>query len=296
MNAIIKVMDQKIEKDYTNCSLDEMIRDKFQARENAESSGISPFFRKLNAVQSKRRFNGHYQQKQSFNDYTNYLNHMAKKRVQQARRNLDLRRRLNYLRSVKRKVDLRFKLIANMIATFKTRPRNFHQQQRPVLYQYQPQYHNSGGEGMLVVKPHISTNSLRLVEELVGKLPTWLLPINNDLHGRAPAEFHQHIQRAPIHSQQQSMFSIGYDQSHMPPLEYAPSNMPLREHTPASMPNLQFAPPTVKAGINTSSKTQVVQERDDGFSDDNNLEKISIQVPNDAEPSRKLTLNERFTM
>ena len=117
---------------------------------------------------------------------------------------------------------------------------------------------------MLVVKPHISTNSLRLVEELVGKLPTWLLPINNDLHGRAPAEFHQHIQRAPIHSQQQSMFSIGYDQSHMPPLEYAPSNMPLREHTPASMPNLQFAPPTVKAGINTSSKTQVVQERDDG--------------------------------
>ena len=70
---------------------------------------------------------------------------MAKKRVQQARRNLDLRRRLNYLRSVKRKVDLRFKLIANMIATFKTRPRNFHQRQRPVLYQYQPQYHNSGG-------------------------------------------------------------------------------------------------------------------------------------------------------
>ena len=69
---------------------------------------------------------------------------MAKKRVQLARRKLDLRRRLNFLRTVQQKVDLRFKIVADMIARLNSRTGLSDHEYRSADYPIQPQTHSQG--------------------------------------------------------------------------------------------------------------------------------------------------------
>lgn len=57
-------------------------------------------------------------------DRSNYLSHMAKKRVQHAHRTLDLRRKLIHQRTNREGLDLRWKIVANTIARMRAQLRN----------------------------------------------------------------------------------------------------------------------------------------------------------------------------
>lgn len=69
------------------------------------------------------------------NNRSNYINHMAKKRVMNARRTLDLRHKLISIRATKDGLDLRWKIVAHMIAKLRQQAKRF--QNRPQPYQQQ---------------------------------------------------------------------------------------------------------------------------------------------------------------
>lgn len=95
-----------------------------------ESEGISPFFRKTPYAQYTRRRFPPTNQPKSFNNRSNYLNHLAKKRVQQARKTLDLRQRLITIRASKEGLDLRWKIVANMIFKLRQQAKSMDAKQR----------------------------------------------------------------------------------------------------------------------------------------------------------------------
>lgn len=55
----------------------------------------------------------------------NYATNFSRKRVQQARRTLDLRNRIIHLRATREGLDLRWKLVANMIAKLRQQEHKF---------------------------------------------------------------------------------------------------------------------------------------------------------------------------
>ena len=151
----------------------------FQYKAPSNADGISPFFRKPNVVLRSRPqhfFSQKTQFKSKLSDYSNYLNHMAKKRVQRAHRNLDLRRRLIHIRAIKDKVDLRWKIVALMISKLKTSAPSgsFEYNQQPAInYQIQPSnLHTRGNECHFLIKKtndeslNICNNSWLMLKKL----------------------------------------------------------------------------------------------------------------------------------
>jgi len=288
--ALNETMNKEVKRDYTNLSLDEMIRDKFkQLNQGIDSPGISPLFRNPNPVHPQQKFfqKNKKQRKQKLNVYSNYLRHIAKKSVQQARRKLDLRRRLTHLRMVKQKVDLRYKIIANMLASFNSNRSTSFSQQKPLGYLNQI-FHQEGN-GVLITQPQFSTNSIKQIEGLVGELPPWLMPSNSGFCRMTTDEFNLPARGA--------FFNNSY-QSNLFGAEHISSNLSPLNSTLSSMPSLEFAPISRPAicNINRASEPQKVLGQLKELSEDYSLEKISIQVPNDEKPPRKITLNERFTV
>lgn len=70
---------------------------------------------------------------------------MAKKRVQQARRTLDLRQKLITIRASKQGLDLRWKIVANMIAKLRQQAKSVSPKRRFHPYQHpsNPHFPNS---------------------------------------------------------------------------------------------------------------------------------------------------------
>lgn len=116
-----------------------------------EQKGIennSPFFRQIpDFGYNKKPFKTSFQSKSYANNRSNYINHMAKKRVQQARRTLDLRQKLITIRASKQGLDLRWKIVANMIAKLRQQAKSVSPKRR-----FHPYQHSSN--------PHFPTSDL----------------------------------------------------------------------------------------------------------------------------------------
>jgi len=250
-------MEMEVQQEYFDKSLDDIIREKFhQYKAPSNADGISPFFRKPNVVLRSRPqhfFSQKTQFKSKLSDYSNYLNHMAKKRVQRAHRNLDLRRRLIHIRAIKDKVDLRWKIVALMISKLKTSAPSgsFEYNQQPAInYQIQPSNLHTRGYG-ISVQPRISQNSIKQIEGLVGELPPWLIPTVSKLGGAISNKCQgSEYTSLPMSRQSHGLRNCSpnanehYDNGlgDMPSLEYAPPINRASHVLPQLVPSLQSQP------------------------------------------------------
>ncbi|KAI9563509.1 hypothetical protein GHT06_010972 [Daphnia sinensis] len=165
---------------YVEMSLDDVIRDmkakKALEQENVENN--SPFLRQTTNFQHNNKpFRAAFQQRNC--SRSNYLRHMAKKKLQRAHKTLDLRQRLITIRANKEGLDLRWKIVAQMI--LKLRQQAKKAQSRPKFHPYARLGHSLGPRSSpygavsgVSSQPKVSRSALSQVERLVGKLPPWM--------------------------------------------------------------------------------------------------------------------------
>ena len=195
------------------------------------NEGISPFFRQTRPARqyNMRALRQNFQPRAP--NRRNYFTHMARKRVMNARRTLDLRQKLINMRVNKSGLDLRFKIVANMIANMRKQTKAFQNNPRFHPYvnrlnggttlnqslRYSIYLHSLFCLGGVVSISGMDRSTVSTIERLVGKLPPWIKN-NNDMA--------QMITRVnPLHKNYQHQVSRAGPVRIHPPALYQPVPM-----------------------------------------------------------------------
>lgn len=285
-------------------SLDDIIRQAKakRAAEEQANAGISPFFRQTPFVRPYNRKPMRQQFQPRNNSRSNYINHMAKKRVMNARRTLDLRHKLISIRATKDGLDLRWKIVAHMIAKLRQQAKRFQCRQQP----FQQQLGRLGGpqQGGFVSQPRVSQSTLSQIERLVGRLPPWMKGNNvapsAQLVPRGPPLQHNYQEGLPgpmrpnSHPLYQQGRSIGLPMYQNSFRSQQVPNGPCTAQVPYAdeMPPLAYEPvvPPVRPLVGIPGHQGVYRSPHEDV-----IQFVIADVGDNPAPRATLTLNERFT-